>query len=156
MWRYIRKQCVSTQKKKGIAKKVKKMEAIYTLITGKVYINLASNMIRFVRIKYNNVREKYMKRDTNNSSQNSQIRWTMQKVQGEKPSKKARFPVYLYFITERMRYFAYLRRTQHIHVHIHACTRTDECITHGPPLSPCLADHPHGYFTAASAVSPVP
>lgn len=148
MRRYIRKQCVPTQKKKDIAKKVKKIEAIYTLITGKVYINLASNMIRFVRIKYNNVREKYTKRDTSNSSQNSQIRWTMQKMQGEKPSKKARFPVYLYFITERMRYFAYLRRTTY--------TRTDECITHGPPLSPCLADHPHGYFTAASAVSPAP
>lgn len=65
----------------------------------------------FVRIKYNNVREKYTKKNTNSSPQNSQIRWTVQKVQGEKPSKKARFSVYLYFITERMRYFAYLRRT---------------------------------------------
>lgn len=71
-------------------------------------------------------------RDTN-SSQNSRIRWNVQKVQGEKPPKKARFPVYLHFITERMRYFAYLRW---IHARTHARMCTDERITHAPPLGP--------------------
>lgn len=66
------------------------------------------------------------------SSQNSQIRWIVQKVQGEKPPKKARF----LFISTLLRNAWEISRIWGGYMHIYIYTRTNECITHGPPLSP--------------------
>lgn len=73
------------------------------------------------------------------------------KTRGEKPPKEARFPVYLYFITKRMRYFASVAgKCARVQRERDSYTRANVLRT----VHRCLADHPHGYFTAASAVSP--
>lgn len=67
--------------------------------------------------------------------------------------KEVHFPVYLHFITERMRYFAYSRRISVYNAHAHTAVHIRANYARST-ARPCLADHSHGYSTAASAVLP--
>lgn len=73
--------------------------------------------------------EKYTNESDTNSSQNPRIRWSVQKVQGEKPPKKL---VSLFICTLLRNAWDIFRISEDTH------TRTcrDERITHGPPLGP--------------------
>lgn len=126
-----------------------------TLITGddlQVYINLTSSMIRaswewsIIMDEKKNIYEREIYK------QLSKLANPLDRAKsaGWKAAEKSSFPVYLHFITERMRYFAYLRRI-HAHIHIHTYERMYYARSTAQSR---LADHPHGYFTAASAVSP--
>lgn len=76
------------------------------------------------------------------------------KSEDEKATRKKSISLFIStLITERMRYFAYSRRISVYNAHAHTAVHIRANYARST-ARPCLADHSHGYSTAASAVLP--